>query len=83
MLIMNHLDEIRLNSNAVDWNFTPRNQNPVDLYTRYMPFGLEQSHQFSKCKEPKINLHHREFECNYLVNTVQNLTENIEKITYR
>ena len=38
--LMNHLNEIRLNSNVVDRNFIPGNQNPADLCTRYMPFSI-------------------------------------------
>ena len=67
IFVMNRLNEIRLNSNVVDWNFIPGNQNPTDLCTRYMPFsilknskiwfyGLEQSNQFIKSDKFKVNI---------------------------
>ena len=91
---MNRLNKIRLNSNVVDWNFIPGNQKPADLCTRYMPFsilkvskiwfyGPEQSNQFIKSEESKVNIDDRGLEYNSLTNTVQNLTENCQKITFR
>ena len=91
---MNRLNEIRLNPNVVDWNFIPGNQNPADLCTRYMPFsilkdskiwfyGPEQSNQIIKSDDSKVNIDDRGLEYNYLINTVQNLTENCQKITFR
>ena len=90
---MNRLNEIRLNSNSnvVDWNFVPGNQNLADLCTRYMSFnslkdskiwlyGPEQSNQFVKSDKSKVNIDDRGIEYNYLVNTEQNLTENCEKL---
>ena len=92
--VMNRLNKIRLNSNVVDWNFIPGNQKPADLCTRYMPFsilkvskiwfyGPEQSNQFIKSEESKVNIDDRGLEYNSLANTVQNLTENCQKITFR
>ena len=37
---MNRLDEIRLNSNVVDWSFIPGDQNPAALCTRCIPFSI-------------------------------------------
>ena len=64
---MNRLNETRLNTNVVDWNFIPGNQIPSDLCTRCMPFsilkdskiwlyGPEQSDQFIKSDESKVNI---------------------------
>ena len=46
-------------------------------------YGPEQSNQFIKSDESKVNIHDRGLEYNYLVNTVQNLTEKCQKITFR
>ena len=65
IFVMNHLNEIRLNSNVVDWNFIPR-------CTRYMLFsilkdskiwfcGPEQSTQFIKSDKSKVNNDDRGF----------------------
>ena len=40
IFVINSLNEIRLNSNVVDWNFILGNQNPADLCTSYMPFSI-------------------------------------------
>ena len=88
------MNEIRLNLNVVDWNFIPQNQNPADLCTVYIPFsilkdskiwfyGPEQSNQFVKSDESNVNIDDRGLEYNYLVNTVQNLTENCQRFTCR
>ena len=79
--VMNRFNEIRLNSNVVDWNFIPGNQNPADLCTRYMPvsilkdnkiwfYGPEQSNQFIKSEESKVNIDDKGSEYNSLINTV-------------
>ena len=92
--VINRLNEIRLNSNGVDLNFIPANQNPEDLCTRYMPFnilkdskiwfyGPEQSNQFIKPEQSKLNIDDRGVEYNSLINMIQNLTENFQKITFR
>ena len=92
IFVTNRLNEIRLNSNVVDWNFIQGNQNPADLCTRYIPFnilknskiwfcGPEQSNQFIKSDESKLNIDDRGLEYNYLVNTVQNLIQKCQKIT--
>ena len=94
IFVMNRLNEVRLNSNVADWNFIPGNQNPAELCTRYMPFsilknskiwfyGPEKSNQFIKSDESKVNNDDRGLEYNYLVNTVQNLTEKYPKIAFR
>lgn len=88
---MNHLNEIRLNSNVVGQNFTPGNQNPADFCARYSIlkdskrwfYGPEQSNQFIKPGESKINIDDIDLEYSYLENTVQNLAENCQKITFR
>ena len=78
---MNRLNETRLNTNVVDWNFIPGNQIPSDLCTRYMPFsilkdskiwfyGPEKSDQFIKSDESKVNIDDWGLEYNYLVTTV-------------
>ena len=78
---MNRFNEIRLNSNVVDWNFIPGNQNPADLCTRYMPvsilkdnkiwfYGPEQSNQFIRSEESKVNIDDKGSEYNSLINTV-------------
>ena len=72
-------------------NFIPGNQTPAGLFTRYMPFsilkdskiwfcGPEQSNQFIKSDESKVNIDDRGLEYNYLINMVQNLTENCQKL---
>ena len=87
---MDCLNEIRLNSNLLNWSFIPGNQNPADLCTIYMPFsilkdskiwfhGPEQNNQFIKSEEPKVNIDDRRLEYNSLINTIQNLTENCQK----
>ena len=40
IFLINCMNEIRLNSNIVDWNFILGNQNPADLCTRYMTFSI-------------------------------------------
>ena len=40
IFVMNRLDEIRLNSNVVDWSFIPGDQNPAALCTRCIPFSI-------------------------------------------
>ena len=91
---MNRLNESRQNLSVVDWNFIPENQNPADLCTIYIPFsilkdskiwfyGPEQSNQFVKSDESNVNIDDRGLGYNYLVNTVQNLTENCQRFTCR
>ena len=88
---MNCLNDIRLNSNAVNWNFIPGNQNQADSFTRYVSFsvlkgsklwfyGPEQSNQFIKSEESKINIDDRGLKYNSLINAVQNLPEICQKI---
>ena len=94
IFVVNHLNETRLNSKVVDWYLIPENQNPADLRTRHMPFsilkdsttwfyGPEQSNQFVKSGKSKVNIDDRGLEYDYLVNTVQTLTQNCQKITFR
>ena len=40
IFVMNRLDEIRLNSNVVDWSFIPGDQNQAALCTRCIPFSI-------------------------------------------
>ena len=76
-----------MNSNVADSNFIPGNQDPADLCARYVPFsilkdtkiwfyGPEQSNQFIKSDQCKVNIDDKGLQYNYLVYTVQNLTEN-------
>ena len=82
---MKHLNEIILNSNVVDWNFIPGNQNPTDLCTKYLPLNIWKDskiwfygpEQFIKSDESKVNIDDRGLEYNYLV-MVQNLPENCQ-----
>ena len=37
---MNHLNEIRVNSNVEEWFFVPGELNPADHCTRYLPFSV-------------------------------------------
>ena len=76
---MNHLNEIRLNSNVVGQNFTPGNQNPADFCARYSIlkdskrwfYGPEQSNQFIKPGESKINIDDIDLEYSYLENSTK------------
>ena len=46
-------------------------------------YGPERSNQFIKPDESKVNIDDRVLKYNYLLNTVQNLTENCQRITFR
>ena len=52
-------------------------------YSKIWFYGPEQSNQFIKSDKSTVNIDDRRLEYIYLVNTVQNLTENCQKITFR
>ena len=52
--VMNRLNEIRLNSDVVDWNFIQGNQNPADLCTIYMPFNILKIVKYGSVDQNKV-----------------------------